>query len=77
VKTVTTLAAEPCVLHATTDGDTLTVYRSVLVHDDSELFIPVRDHLDRRRHTIEREVKVIDDNMMFGEGLLSVYRFTD
>jgi hypothetical protein len=73
---VTTVIHEPCLVYAATCGDQVCVYRSPVVGEDSDIFGPVREVLSRPHRVEEFEV-IEDENMMFGEGLLSVYRFTD
>lgn len=65
----------PCFIKVWLQGDQLTIYRSVLVHDD-DLPDMVKNTLTRNKHVVVLAEVVEDDNMMFGEGLLSVYRFT-
>ena len=74
------IADSPCFIKAwlTEDkwGTQLTVYRSVLVHDDDQPQV-IKEMLNTRPHRVVLAEVVEDDNMMFGEGVLSVYRFQD
>lgn len=52
----------------------LTMYRSPIVKDDSDMFLPVREILDRSEHRIVSSEVLSDPDMMFGSGYLTVYK---
>lgn len=70
----TLIADSPCFIKAWLSDTQLTVYRSVLVTDD-DLPAAVKELLNSREYRILLAEVVEDDNMIFGEGVLSVYRF--
>lgn len=63
----------PAFLRARVEGRLLFVYRSPLVHDDEGIFAPVRDILNRKPHKVVVAKVFEDEQMMFGEGLLTIY----
>lgn len=72
----TLILDSPCVMKAWLSEGQLTLYRSVLVTDD-DLPDHVKELLNQRPHRVLLAEAVEDEDMLFGEGLLSVYRFTD
>lgn len=68
------LVAKPFWVTAVVDGEFLCVYRSVLVHDTDPVLQPVNDLLNRHEHRILASQTERDDNMMFGEGVATIYR---
>lgn len=63
----------PCFVKAWLSANILTVYRSPLVDDLPQVI----QALLCRPHRLVFEEAFEDDNMMFGEGVICVYRFTD
>jgi hypothetical protein len=64
-------------IKATVSSKELQVYRSPHVKDSSEVYKPVKAVLDSKPHRIVLTKVIEDENMMFREGLFSVYQFTD
>ena len=75
--TKTTLVSCTGFLKAWVDANEVTVYRSPLVQDDSEMYSPVRAVLDSRLYQVVSSIVIEDEEMMFGEGIFSVYKFSD
>jgi hypothetical protein len=70
------IVENPGFVQAWLSEDYLIVYRSVLMYDDDQPKV-IKEMLNRRNYRIMLAQVVDDEHMMFGEGLLSVYRFTD
>ena len=68
------LVDKPFWVTAVVDGEFLCVYRSVLVHDTDPVLQPVNDLLNRHDNRVVTSVVGRDDNMMFGQGVATIYR---
>ena len=70
------IVENPGFVQAWLSEDYLIVYRSVLVYDDEQPTV-IKEMLNSRNYRIVLAQVVQDEDMMFGEGVLSVYRFED
>lgn len=59
---------------AVREEDLLCVYRSVLVQDTDPMMEPINSILNEHHHRILTAHTQPDDNMWFGEGLVTLYR---
>lgn len=78
--TITKLVDEPAFISAAymeTQGGLLSVYRSPLVDDESELYQPVKELLGSAKFWLDYEVEIEDPSMVFGRGILTVYVLED
>lgn len=71
----TTIVDNQGFIKAWITGEQLTVYRSAVVREDEQPTVILA--LLERPHIVLVDEVVEDEEMIFREGLLSVYRFTD
>lgn len=61
-------------LDATTDCLLLKVRRSLMLPDDDELWLPIKELIRKHNGVLRTETRVQDPALMFGEGFRSCYR---
>lgn len=75
VASVSLLAQHHSLLYAAWLSATkLFVYRSPVVKDTDDIYLPVKSVLDSFKHRVDQTLTVIDPEMMFGEAQQTVYR---
>jgi hypothetical protein len=63
----------PCVLRASANADTVTVYRSLLVRDGDRVYRHVAEFLAEHGATLRCRHTLTDESMLWGQAALSVF----
>lgn len=71
---VRVIAEHPSIITASLGRVTLIVYRSPILHDDDDMYHPVREVLNSTPHQVLSSDVIKDENMFFGEGILTIYK---
>ena len=67
-------AIHPHWLYAGLIDEDLIVYRSTLVRDTDAIYAPIKELLNQTHHRIRSSDLVPDEQMMFGEAVLTIYQ---
>ncbi|AQP30916.1 hypothetical protein PBI_TAKODA_57 [Rhodococcus phage Takoda] len=64
-------------LHASREGNTMIVTRSLLVADDDPWLEPVREALASAPFSVSRDEEELDPSFMFGRKRTTIYEITE